>query len=291
MWLPTRILVAALVASPSLCMSANAADELPLTLTISGPQTVTVGDTVIIHAVLKNVSKRTIEFSFGKPYTVLIHDENGEELRRKPGISGWAGSSALGEIKPGDASEDFLTSLSKYDLSVPGKYFVIFKRRLNPSDPESYILQSNEITINVTARKKDEQSNAADDLPIVLMISGPQTIAVGDQVVIRARFKNVSGHRIQIWLGKPYTLVVHDENGRELSRKPLLTSGSSSAASVEPGDILTDFGTDIRGLPVLSVPGKYVLQFTRPLDYEDPKSAIVESNEITITMTSEKRGQ
>jgi hypothetical protein len=34
----------------------NAADQIPLTLTISGPQTVTVGDTIIFHEVLTNVS-------------------------------------------------------------------------------------------------------------------------------------------------------------------------------------------------------------------------------------------
>jgi hypothetical protein len=126
----------------------DSTDELPLSLTISGPQTVNVGDVVIIHAVVKNVSKRTIRVSFGKPYTVLIHNENSKEPSRKPGV--WAGSSASGDVQPGEAVEDFLTNLtSEYDLSLPGKYFVLFRRRLYDNDPKSLILESNEITITV----------------------------------------------------------------------------------------------------------------------------------------------
>ena len=151
----SRILITLLILSSSLCMSAQRASELPLTLTITGPQTVTVGDTVTIHAILKNISKRTMSVSFGKRYTIVIHDENGKVPSRKPGV--WAGSSASGDIKPGEAAEDFLTNLSsEYDFSSPAKYVVLFSRRLDDSDPKSPILESNEITINVTLPKKEQ---------------------------------------------------------------------------------------------------------------------------------------
>jgi hypothetical protein len=84
--------------------------------------------------------------------------------------------------------------------------------------------------------------------------------------------------------------MVRDENGRELSRKPWLTEGSSGSTSIESGDAADDFGTDLKGLSALSKPGRYVVQFTRPVDYEDSKSPIIESNEITINVILPKKG-
>jgi len=151
-------------------------------------------------------------------------------------------------------------------------------------------LQSSRILITLLILSSlCRSSSAADHPPITLMISGPQTIAVGDQIPIRAVFKNVSNHRIGVWLGETYTVVARDENRRELSRKPWPVDGSSGSTEIEPGSTAEDFRTDLKGLPALSRPGRYVVQFTRPLDYGDPKSPIVESNEITIDVTLPKK--
>jgi hypothetical protein len=146
-------LVTALIFSAAFCMSANAADQPPVTLTISGPQTVTVGDTVIIHPVLKNVSNRPIGISLGRPYTVLVHDESGKELSRKPGVL--AGSSVSTNLMAGELASDFNTNLSSwYDLSLPGKYSVRFSRYLVNDDLRTLLIESNEITITIIAPPK-----------------------------------------------------------------------------------------------------------------------------------------
>jgi hypothetical protein len=152
-------------------------------------------------------------------------------------------------------------------------------------------LQSPRILITLLILSPLCRSSYAADRPLIaITIRGPLTIAVGDQIPIHSVLKNVSNHRIQIWLGATYTVVIHDENGKELSRKPWLTEGSSGPTSIEPGDTAADFGTDLKGLSILSRPGRYVVQFTRPLDYADLNSPIVESNEITISVILPKKG-
>ena len=95
---------------------------------------------------------------------------------------------------------------SQYDLSVPGKYVVQLQRHLDYADSKSPIVKSNEITITVLPKKLDAAqepkpvAGAEDNRPFTVTISGPQTVAVGDDVVIHVVLKNVSNHAIQIEL-------------------------------------------------------------------------------------------
>jgi hypothetical protein len=116
LFVTTLILLSSLSAS-----AAYAVDPPSLTMTISGPQTATAGDDIIISVVLKNVSNRIIPLWLGDPYTVLVHNESGEGPTRKSG--GRAGSAISASIEPGKTLTDFPVNLiSEYDLSVPGKY-------------------------------------------------------------------------------------------------------------------------------------------------------------------------
>lgn len=57
------------------CPATSGASELPLTLSISGPQTVTVGDRRPITVALKNASEIGATIPWGVPYTTIIHRE------------------------------------------------------------------------------------------------------------------------------------------------------------------------------------------------------------------------
>src|SRR5271168_5360602 len=93
----------ALILSSVFCPSAHAADQLPLTITISGPRTVAVGDNIAIRVDVKNVSNRTIQFSTGKDYVLRFRDEYGGESSRKPGewTTGCSGCDNYFDIEPG----------------------------------------------------------------------------------------------------------------------------------------------------------------------------------------------
>jgi len=151
--------IAALILTSSLCTSASAVSKPPITLTISGPQTIAAGEKVVIQSALKNELKLELEVVWGEVYIIQIHDKNGKELRHKPGLWGAGGSSSITGIKPGETFRE-LVSLDGYDLSVPGKYAVLVKRPLHivgnsQRATESSILESNEITITVLPRKQD----------------------------------------------------------------------------------------------------------------------------------------
>ena len=54
-------------------------------------------------------------------YIVLIRDEKGKELSRKPGLTG--GSAVLGiSIEPEMTFPETMNLSLQYDLSIPGKY-------------------------------------------------------------------------------------------------------------------------------------------------------------------------
>ena len=146
------LLAASLLLSSALPISAHAADEPPLTLTISRPDKVIMGNPIVIHSVVKNVSDRTIAFAFGwGPATVLILDESGREMSAD--WSGRGGSSSLMaikvEIKPGATSGDSPARIDSLYNLFPGKYSVQFGYHVDPNDPESPIVKSNAITITV----------------------------------------------------------------------------------------------------------------------------------------------
>jgi hypothetical protein len=266
----------------------NAADQIPLTLTISGPQTVTVGDTIIFHEVLTNVSNHPIAISLGMQYTILIREENGKEVSHKSGNWAFIGNSYPGLIEPGKTISDHPTALGdEYELK-PGRYVVRYQRSIDDDDPKSPILQSNEITITVLSKKPDAAQepkpaqSVAEQIPLTFTIIGPQTVSAGDKIIIHVLQKNVSNHPIQIVVWWAYDVIIHDERGKE-PRKLGLSGGSSVDGYLEPGETFPE-DRILSSQYDLSVPGKYVVQLQRHLDYADSKSPIVKSNEITITV-------
>lgn len=145
--------LAAFMILPFPCLSASASSELPITLTISAPHSPTVGDEVVITAVLKNISPQKVAISSGGPYIPIIHDEHGKVPPLKPGLWLWAGSGGRGWLEPGETFTESAGSLNQYELA-PGKYFVKVKRPLDsPRYPKDTMLESNEITITVLPKK------------------------------------------------------------------------------------------------------------------------------------------
>lgn len=149
----------------SLCLPAHAADQQPITLTISGPQTIPAGQKIEIDAVLTNVSKDPVRLVGGVPYTVQIHNEHGKVPPLKPGIwMGSGGSMGVLTLQPGKPFTQSVGGyLNKYDLSAPGAYVVRATYPLavvdRPVPPQQVIqqstLESNEITIRIVAKSPD----------------------------------------------------------------------------------------------------------------------------------------
>jgi hypothetical protein len=138
------------------CASANAADKLPFTLTISGPESVTVGDEIKVNAVLKNVSNQAVGVTWGVRHIVLIHDEKGDTPRPKPGLWSWAGSSGHLSLAPGQTSSQYIVvsgERSEYELTKPGKYVVQLQRPMDDAGyPEGTVFESNKITIAIVPK-------------------------------------------------------------------------------------------------------------------------------------------
>jgi hypothetical protein len=138
------------------CASANAADKLPFTLTISGPDSVTVGDEIKINAVLRNVSNQTAGITWGVRHIVLIHDEKGDTPLPKPGLRLWAGSSGHLSLAPGQTSSQYIVvsgERSEYELTRPGKYVVQLQRPMDDVGyPEGSVVESNKITITIVPK-------------------------------------------------------------------------------------------------------------------------------------------
>ena len=120
-------------------------------------------------------------------------------------------------------------------------------------------------------------------LPLTLTISGPQTVAVGGSVIIQPRLTNVSNNKLTVWSGREYTVIIRDESGKNVNPKSGDWDGSSGVGVIEPGEERSDFSIEI-GWRFNHVPGKYVVQLVRRIDYDDPKSPSIKSNEIAITV-------
>ena len=188
-----RQFAASLVLLSLLCLPANASDNLPLTLTISGPQTVTAGNRIIVQPVVKNVSDHTIRgFWFRTDYVVTILNEDGLELI--PGAKDWGGSTSLMpslmpiDVSPGATRSDIPVRLDLMYNLVPGKYSVQFACHVDPNDSKSPMVKSNWITITVT--------RATEKPPLTLTIIGPQAAMAEDHIVIQPVLKNISDQKI-----------------------------------------------------------------------------------------------
>lgn len=142
---------------PLVCASANAAEKPPFTLTISGPESATVGDEIKIKAVLKNISSQKVEIEWGIQHTILIHAENGEEPRPKSGIRVYAGSSGRLSFAPGQTSLQYVVLTGEhgdYDLSKPGKYVVRLQRPMEDAGyPKGSMVESNQIIIAIVPKR------------------------------------------------------------------------------------------------------------------------------------------
>jgi len=151
---------AVLIFLPLVCAPANATDKLPFTLTISGPESGTVGDEIRISAVLKNLSNQTVQIEWGIQHTVLIHAENGEEPRPKPGLRVYAGSTGRLSLAPGQTSLQYVIVSGEhgdYDLSKPGKYVVRLQRPMDDAGyPKGSVIESNPIIITIVPKQHGE---------------------------------------------------------------------------------------------------------------------------------------
>ena len=154
-------------------------------------------------------------------YTILIRDANGKEVSHKPGNWAFIGNSYPGLIEPGQTISDHPTAVGDEYEMEPGRYVVRYQRPLDNNDPKSPVLQSNEITITVVPKKPNAAQEskpaqiAAVQIPLTFTISGPQTVSVGDKIIIHVVQKNVSNHPIQIVVWWAYDVIIHDERGKE----------------------------------------------------------------------------
>jgi len=126
---------------------------------------------------------------------------------------------------------------------------------------------------------------AADEPPLSLTISGPHTAHVGEQIFVRRVLTNLSSHHIQIFIGTQPTIIVHDENGKIVPQTAGGWGGSFGFVGIDPEKSSEDTRVELSKECDFSKPGKYTVQFERPLDYEDPKSVLIKSNLYTITIT------
>jgi len=130
-------------------------------------------------------------------------------------------------------------------------------------------------------------ASGAQKPPFTVTISAPATVVAGGDLFVEVETKNVSKEAIQIVWGELYTIMVRDESGKEVAPKPGTRGGSSALVSVEPGMALKD-RVPLSSNYDLTELGKYVVQVTRPLHHDDPKSDRVQSNAITITVVPRK---
>jgi hypothetical protein len=129
---------------------ADTATPIPVTLSISGPETVGVAEPLVINPSFKNVSNHAIKgFLFGAGYTMLIGSESGKEWRLKPGTWTRGGSSAFADLQAGEVKSDFPARIDSGYNFAPGRYTVQLARRMDMNDPASPVIKSNQITINV----------------------------------------------------------------------------------------------------------------------------------------------
>ena len=99
--------------------------------------------------------------------------------------------------------------------------------------------------------------------------------------------KNISEHPIRIAWGWPYEEIVHDQQGKELQPKSGLSGGSSADITLEPGQTFSEY-RDLTSKFDLTAPGTYVVRFRRHVNFSDPKSPAVDSNEIIIKIVPAK---
>ncbi len=100
--------------------------------------------------------------------------------------------------------------------------------------------------------------------PISLTISEADGSAAGADIKLTAVLKNEWDHKIRVWWGEHYTVIINQMNGYQARHKPGVWGwgGSSADTTLGPGERLAEY-------PSLNdydlVPGTYIVQVTRPL--------------------------
>lgn len=157
--------VAAAAIMPGL-FAATGDTSQPFTITISTPQTtIKVGEDILIHVVLTNVSDHGIRIppvtlDATCDYIIQVQGEKGL-VSSKPNCSG-SHIMGLRQLKPGESVEGNITlsEISHYDSKVddmvktfdftsPGEYEVQLSRYLS-DDPDKENVTSNKLIITVT---------------------------------------------------------------------------------------------------------------------------------------------
>jgi len=157
--------IAATLAIPAL-FAATSDSSHPFTITISAPQnTIKVGDDILIHVVLTNVSDHGISIppktlDATCDYIIQIQGEKGL-ISSKPDCSG---SHIMGirQLKPGESVEGNITlsdiihydskmddMVKTFDFTSPGEYVIQLSRHIS-DDPDKEVVKSNNLTITVT---------------------------------------------------------------------------------------------------------------------------------------------
>jgi len=136
-------------------------------------------------------------------------------------------------------------------------------------------------------------ADAVGQMPFELTIKGPESVTIGNEINVNAVLKNISKRTVSVTKGLPYAVFVRDSSGRTIQKKPgqWVYFGSAEVVSLGPGNISVQnvIVSGKYGDYDLTKPGKYVVRLQRAMgDAGYPKGAMLESNEITITVLPKK---
>jgi hypothetical protein len=269
----------------------SATEKPPLTFTISGPKTVTVGAILRLQVVQKNTSDHKITLVAGAYYDVLIRDENGKEPDLKPGIM--AGSIRFGELQP----QETFTEVAgvPYDLH-PGRYTVQLSRHFETWNTTSPVITSNKITIIVTdaanAPPTAETPQAESELGLELILHADRTTVMPkEDVILYAKWVNHSRSAIMCnpdfstsKIDERYLFDVRTSDGRPVPRIDNNPThyNINRPCGVGPGGEMDALVGCINCAFAMRNPGLYTVQ----VSYRDLPSgqAIGKSNKVTITV-------
>lgn len=139
------------------------------------------------------------------------------------------------------------------------------------------------------------QSSAAQQ-PFSITISAEQAqVKVGSSVNLKIQMTNTSNRELNCGgapsngLDRAYRYDVRDENGKAVPKiaKKHPEIGETFGVwpcSIKPGETASAAGGLISVLYDLTRPGRYTIQVSRPVSEDDPKSPVIYSNKVTITI-------
>jgi hypothetical protein len=124
----------------------------PLTLKLTGPETVAAGDAVRVDLTLKNMSNFEIigpvhQLNLLK-YAFSVRDASGREVPLNDNAEGVKGANTITTVQPGETVSSYTVLSEFYDLSQPGTYHVQVSQPPY-GYPEAGRVFSNVLTIHV----------------------------------------------------------------------------------------------------------------------------------------------